>query len=229
MTSFIPDFRFSARAYRYASCLPIRYSAVHLCQKQRDGDLALSRIFLDILKRGIPEHSRSRVRIHSASDMELRYILRGYGIPIESFPVDINGNLRSDIVNTWFYKHLQGFQERLEAGRQEAKQEEEGGNQHPALRGISPDDVLLGRGRLVQYHPGNVRFREFLENHADDYDNTPRNTRSRVSADWTRELLASGVRFLKNEGDEWVECNFEEVVHKVSQFFRTRRRSKKEV
>jgi hypothetical protein len=34
-----------------------------------------------------------------------------------------------------------------------------------------PQDVLFGRGLPIQNHPGNVRFREILQEYADDYDN----------------------------------------------------------
>ena len=107
-------------------------------------------------------------------------------------------------------------------GRDHADQEV--GSRQLAQSGITDRDVLLGRGKLAQYHPGNVRFRQFLESHADDYENTPRQSRTQISARWTRELLASGVHFWKKEEDGWIECSLEEVVPKVAQFFRTLRR-----
>lgn len=226
---FLPDLKFVGKIAGFRACLPIRYSAVHLCLKPRGADIiALGNIVLSILRKGMPEHSKSRVRIHYSSDMEIQYMLRGYGIPIDSFPVDIDGNLRNDIINVWLYKHLEQLQESLGTSLQETNGEENNSPQL-AMRGISPNDVLMGRGKLAQYHPGNIRFREFLESHVNDYDSTPFNSRRAVATDWAGELLANGVRFLKKENLEWVECSFEEIVIKISQFFRTRRRSKKKM
>ena len=36
----------------------------------------------------------------------------------------------------------------------------------------SEADVLFGKGYRLQLHRGNIRFREFLEQHKDNYENT---------------------------------------------------------
>ncbi|KAL3941750.1 MAG: hypothetical protein SGBAC_003929, partial [Bacillariaceae sp.] len=38
--------------------------------------------------------------------LEVQYKLLDHGLPIDDCPVDANGNLRQDILNDWFHKHL---------------------------------------------------------------------------------------------------------------------------
>lgn len=88
----------------------------------------------------------------------------------------------------------------------------------------TPNDVLLGRGRGSQLHPGNIRFREFLKEYQDEYNNSQRYKRVNTSAELTRILMANGMRFLKKtESGGWVESDFAEVEKKIKQVFRTRK------
>ncbi|CAJ1958122.1 unnamed protein product [Cylindrotheca closterium] len=91
----------------------------------------------------------------------------------------------------------------------------------------SPNDVLLGRGRGSQRHPGNVRFREFLKVYQDDYNNAQRYKRVNTPTELTRILLQDGMRFLKKADGGWVESDFAEVEKKVKQVFRTRKKMMK--
>mmetsp|Transcript_40308 Transcript_40308/g.97339 ORF Transcript_40308/g.97339 Transcript_40308/m.97339 type:complete len:520 (+) Transcript_40308:97-1656(+) len=96
---------------------------------------------------------------------------------------------------------------------------------------ISPDhtekDVLLGRGRDIQNHVGNIRFREFLTAHQDQYDDAPRNQRRQIAANLYNVLKADGIRFWhKSPADEWEEIGALEGEKKIGQLFRTRRKRK---
>jgi len=43
--------------------------------------------------------------------MEMQYELRSDGIPTKSCPVDVDGNIRQDILNGWFDKHQSELEE----------------------------------------------------------------------------------------------------------------------
>lgn len=87
------------------------------------------------------------------------------------------------------------------------------------------NDVLLGRGRTIQNHHGNVFFREFLKQYSDDYNEAPRNKRRKIATELVRALKAKGVRFLQQtDNGEWVESNFAEAEKKIGQVFRNTRR-----
>jgi hypothetical protein len=91
----------------------------------------------------------------------------------------------------------------------------------------TPNDVLLGRGKKFQNHPGNVRFREWLDGYYDDYDHAPRTERRRIATNLTQILNAKGVRFLKlTENNQWVQSQGVEAEKKISQLFRCLRKKK---
>jgi hypothetical protein len=240
---------FLVQVLNFMSCLPIRYSGLHFCLKAREGSLAYwNKRFLEIAAKASTKSARERSRVHYGSDIELQYKLANYGVPLDTLPVDVNGNLRESILNVWIHNHL--AKERILTSRQSAnsnghlfqggddesltsspaEDDEDGAGQandapNSVQDGIRQTDVLFGRGRLVQYHPGNIRFREFLGEHREEYESLSRNDRRRACIDITNELIANGTRFLKQGAtDEWTACDFEDAVDKVSQFYRTRRR-----
>ena len=247
------DLRGMMRVINFMSSMPIRYTANHICLKRVEGSVSWNNVMLGISIKAYPKHARERTCVHYGSDTELQYQLANYGIPLDTFPVDMDGNVRTGIMNAWFYQHLEregGVKKNLKDDASISDQEDGddgnssvssraranggGGQGQPnnnnnvpstVIDGIWESDVLLGRGRLVQYHPGNINFREFLDDHIEDYESLARNQRRRACSDLARELVAHGTRFLKQtETDLWVVCEFEEIVDKVAQFYRTRRR-----
>ena len=92
----------------FAGCLPIRYSAFHVCLKKVPGrkmDSVRNTVFRFCLN-GLPKYMRERCRVHHGSPFELQYQLSTYGIPQDTFPVDASGNFRDGIRNAWFYKYM---------------------------------------------------------------------------------------------------------------------------
>ncbi|CAJ1958294.1 unnamed protein product [Cylindrotheca closterium] len=114
-----------------------------------------------------------------------------------------------------------------------APQKNDHGTDPPANTAVSlikptPDDVLFGKGSVLQMHPGNVRFRQFIKDHQEEYNNTPRYKRVTTFQDLTGVLLGKGIRFLKKtESGGWVESDFAEVEKKVKQLFRSQKKSRK--
>jgi hypothetical protein len=85
-------------------------------------------------------------------------------------------------------------------------------------------DVLFGRGRPAQCHPGNIRFRQLLELHADEYERVSKFEKTLLAARLVHTVKAAGSRFLKPvDGDRWVQVDEVMTHRKVSQSFRTRR------
>ncbi|CAJ1936710.1 unnamed protein product [Cylindrotheca closterium] len=88
-------------------------------------------------------------------------------------------------------------------------------------------DVLFGKGYRLQLHPGNVQFREFLEQRRGEYESTPRQHRRDIAIKLAQMLRNKGVRFLQKAGsEEWVESDIEEAETKVAQFFRELRKKR---
>ena len=135
--------------------------------------------------------------------------------------------------NIWFYEHkaeqdTKGSDgdggEKLRAKIPEARCEETG----ESVTTPENRDVLAGRGRIFQEHPGNVRFRQFVEKKSDEYDALDRHDKLIFTIRLTQILRADNVRFLKKAagGGTWVVLDSSEVRMKISQQFRTVRKKK---
>ena len=88
-------------------------------------------------------------------------------------------------------------------------------------------DVLFGKGYRLQLHPGNVRFRKILEQHKDNYESTPRQSRREMAVELAQILRNNGVRFLQKAGSgTWVESEIAQAEKKVTQYFRELRKKR---
>lgn len=261
----VPGFRWVVEVMQLAGCLPVRNSAVHLCLKNKVGKyLVLNDALLGFALKMLPQHDRVRTTLHLGSDMELQYYLRGHGVPIDTCPVDATGNIRTDILNTWFCKHRDKTRQASRTATDESKEtcltfkmdsleDSDGWNDEELdLNTISSadpmnttflapigsethadtsdksqlsripiqptdQDVLLGRGRKIQHHPGNNKFRAFLEDYSDEYDNAARNKRRKLCVHLRRVLAGRGIRFLEESKGVWVESDFQEAEKKIGQ------------
>lgn len=195
----------------------------------------------------IPEHARERSKVHCGSDEELQHQLSSDGIPLDTLPVDIHGNLRESTLSVWLHGYLEKASDDVFPSEEENNDddddssfmssssssfEEERDNSHAngaasnrVQDDFGPTDVLLGRGKKAQYHPGNLYFRDFLDQKRLEYEVLPRHQKKQACITFIRELLSDGIRFLTERNRSWVVADFNEVVGKVAQFFRTRRRA----
>lgn len=98
-----------------------------------------------------------------------------------------------------------------------------------AVEYITTHDVVFGRGRGYEKHPGNVRFHEILESYMDQY--MAAKTRAQkvaISVSIISSVSMSG-RFLRYDSTPqgWVPAHGDSVCNKVSQALRHRARIKK--
>ena len=102
-------FGWLAEVLPFYNSLPLRISALHLCvEKHPEGKNAgsIDGLFRFVMER-LPQETRARSLIHVGTWLEIQYQLRGHGIPTDTFPIDMDGNARENILNLWFDKHLQ--------------------------------------------------------------------------------------------------------------------------
>jgi len=176
--------------------------------------------------------------MHYGKDIEFQYELQGHGFPSDTFPVDANGNMRKDIQFAWLYKHQALQRLKAEPGVDEVKQSKAFSTDtaHDATAAglyavIDPPrhHILLGRGRPIQRHPGNVCFREYLKQYSAAYDAAPRNMKRKVLSRIKDDLDNRGIQFLQEKDGFWVECGAPEIEKTISQAFRNlRKKNKKE-
>jgi len=85
---------------------PLRYSAIHVCLRTGMGkNLEPYNPLVKSMLSGLSRYSKVRARIHYGTNMELQYVLQSHGMPTRSCPVDLEGNIRRAVVNSWFEKH----------------------------------------------------------------------------------------------------------------------------
>lgn len=217
--------------------IPFRHSSMHMCLKGK-GNLVLNNAVIGIMMNAFPRYARVRTRLHYGSDTELRYQLQSHGISLETCPVDWRGEARPEVLNLWYEDHLAQIESIDHSENEEINDASSGsestGNsifstttatRTPTVR---PTDVLLGRGKGYQNHPGNIQFRECLQDYCDNYDEAHRHKRRRIARDVAQILTETGVRFLKLNGNmEWIESDHVTVEDKITQLFRTLRKNKR--
>lgn len=207
----MPGFTFLLSMMEVVQSFPVRYSAVHICLKPRRNNLVLCNNLLNFTLNLTSERTRTRTRIHYGTGVELQYVIRSHGVPTRTCPVDIDGNIRRDNLNAWFHKH----EAEVRPNKRVSTQPRPG-----------PQDVLFGKGYSIQNYSGNLRFRNFLMAHRDEYDSAPRNLRPEITTRLAQTLLENGTRFLKrtSETGDWTEVELDEAAKKAGQLFRTFRK-----
>lgn len=90
---------------------------------------------------------------------------------------------------------------------------------------VMPCDVLLGRGKRNQQHPGNVQFLDKIKEYSDLYQRQERGEKHRIVEQVLDWVFSRRGRFLKlNCGGYWVKARNAVIKDKVAQAFRRHQR-----
>ena len=147
---------------------------------------------------------------HEGTDVEVQYMLMTFGIPCRVLPVTPTGELKLE-------SHLEWLEKRREM---ESK--------HDSVERIlvpGPYDVLVGRGRFIQDHSGNLRYRNYIEDYMERYEQAKKRIeKTDLTSEIVRLVKESSGRFLRQDGCGWVEVDDDAARDKVSHSFRNRRK-----
>jgi hypothetical protein len=149
----------------------------------------------------------------NGSHTEMQYELLTYGIPMNFFPHNLDGEPLLD-------EHRKWIQQRRKKEKTIQKSVTE---RIIILPG--PYDVLFGREKMAQEHPGNFRYLRILDEHRDRYDSVPKDGKTDVAVAVVEKVKSSSGRFLKIDGAGWVEVDDRTARLKVSMAFRSKRRA----
>jgi hypothetical protein len=194
--------------------MPVKDVAVHYCYSDPKFGAAIS--FVTSL---FDPATKARTRLHHGSHVEVQYELQSYGIPIKALPMNSDGIVRR--------KELINFLDRLRA------QEEQFGHtiysNYPGQSTIiipSLYDILAGRGKPTQTHPGNLRLGFLVEERIHDYVDGSRKDKIAISNNIYDALTQDSCRFLKQDKNGInSKMDREEAVRKIEHFFRNRKQS----
>ncbi|CAJ1954575.1 unnamed protein product [Cylindrotheca closterium] len=94
------------------------------------------------------------------------------------------------------------------------------------VKALNKNDVIFGRGRGFQNHPGNLRMRTIIERYKNEYHSLRRQGKRDMVEKVYKEIIENGARFLKKvDGeDEWVKVDVPIALQKVSHTLRCRKK-----
>ncbi|KAL3916997.1 MAG: hypothetical protein SGILL_004920 [Bacillariaceae sp.] len=187
--------------------LPFRYTAFHLCTND-----VVSHVLTPIFKLAIGRKHRCRLRVHNGEHMECRYRLMSFGIPVDCFPVTYDGKAKTKDHHKWIAKQ----RIREDSLRTEG-----------SFRGVDlpgDRDVLLGRGKAIYSHKGNVWMKHLVNEYFDHFEDAKYGEKFLITATLVSNIKQEGGRFLKLRSDGWWEVADDKLAaDKVSHAFRTAR------
>jgi hypothetical protein len=134
-----------------------------------------------------------------------------FGVPVQVLPVTYDGKLKT-------MNHLRWIARRQV---KDTKMIDKTG----VFDGVDlpgRDDVLLGRGRTFQDHPGSVKLRDIVNFFLEEYKPASKPDKKAIAWKVVEAIKGRGCRFLKRDADDWwVEVSDENAQEKVSTTFRT--------
>jgi hypothetical protein len=142
---------------------------------------------------------------------EVQYSLMTFGIPVDSLPVTYEGELKTSNHTKWVARREAKDSNMMCSGR------------HEGIDLPCHNDVLLGRGKPYQDHPGNVRMRHLVETYVGDYKSSKvLGQKTLLAAKVVASIKQDSCRFLKrNAVGWWLEVPDEEAAVKVLKTFKT--------
>jgi len=183
---------------------PARLSGMHVCFGRQ------SLPFVRLLKYAMEFTASHRVRVHEGSQIECLHTLETFGIEKGAIPVTSDGEITTGYHLDWLAK------------RRAEEEAAEKGNSNCSGLVPSKADVLLGRGKRAQYHPGNMRLNILLEKQLAAFDKGNRKKKREVASSAIDFVKTRGGRFLqKGEGTYWIEVDDDIARKKISHDFRT--------
>lgn len=147
------------------------------------------------------------------SHTECQYQLMTFGVDVNVFPVAYEGELKTT-------NHLKWL------ARRKAKEEFLRSFPARSFKGVdlpSLRDVLLGRGKTVQDHAGNVVMRNLIATYLPEYKSAAKLLKGQVAWKVVVDVKKRGGRFLKRDSSNgwWMEVTDDVAQEKISMTFRT--------
>jgi hypothetical protein len=93
-----------------------------------------------------------------------------------------------------------------------------------AVLSPTPNDVLFGRGKAIKEHPANIVLYRLVGERMLEYEMSSKWEKTVTSSEIMAMIKERHGRFLKMEGNHWVEVDSEVAREKVSHVFRSQRR-----
>ena len=147
------------------------------------------------------------------------YYLMSYGIPKAILPIDEDtGKVEIEDFRTWLMS-LQEYEKDDDAMDLDATCSALTVS-HQIIEIPAENDVLLGRGKIVEGSTGNLLLKKIIGKNSLRYENASRFEKMAVSQAVYLRMKKGGSRFLKREGTYWIEVDESVAREKIAHGFR---------
>jgi len=195
MARNIPNQRDRALHMKCNNAAPIRIAAVHFCYP----NASFFHLLRSIMAMTMSVSYRLRLRFHVGEGVELLYLLKSYGIPVELTPITDSGNIKTTYLKQWMR-----LRKIIEVG---LTPNGINTNKVSIIECPKTNDVIFRPGTSMLCHPGNVVFRGLIES-KQNRTTVKRAEKEEVALEIIREVQETGGRFLMWDiGGWWSELN----------------------
>jgi len=234
LLALFPDADSRSTGMRFFEAVPIRVCAMHVCLPDTPFFLMVRHILILILG----ETFRMRVKTLQSVGMDVLYALMGYGIPVDTLPID-------EVTQTVKTKNQVSFirvREKIEAKRfdffnlpnsgpsecsSDGSTTSEGSNRSSMIECPSLNDVIFRSGKSYMSHPGNMMFRGLIEQHISEHNAATQDRKKNMTWQVIDEVEDLGGRFLEYDRSlgTWMELTDRGAIrHKIATYFKEFRR-----
>ena len=194
-----PDL-FNGRTNLFMQGSPVRLCGMHMCF-----DNPIMKSLMRVILAVSGPEARARNRFHEGSHTEVQYKLLSFGIPVDLFPITSEGELKKT-------NHMKWLSTRR--SKESTRMSQHGQHQIYFASSMSDsqidipgrNDVLMGKGKPLQDHSGNVALRALVNIYLEDYQAAKKNDKvNYVNKVYDIITKSKHGRFLKkNEKGWWV-------------------------
>ncbi|CAJ1946704.1 unnamed protein product [Cylindrotheca closterium] len=192
----------------FSRALPIKNMGLHFCYNS--GSLVP---MLSAVQLAVGVDGRSRLRDHFGNEVQVKQKLEDFNIPASALPSVSHDAVSTDYLDQYLLRIKQ------------AEEKERSMTNGEIMQPLSPD-VILGRGRHQQEHPGNLRLAQLVDSKRQEYSKLRKLEKSRIIREIVERYESSGGRFVERYEEkgtmQWRESSSDARREKVSQLFRTK-------
>jgi hypothetical protein len=158
---------------------------------------------------------RARSRVHEGNHEDWVGELVSFGIPHDVIPFSQSFRIKTK-------NHLEYLSMRIKAEEILAR---DSNTQTESLIDLpTRSDVLLGKGKPIQFSSGNQRLMTVVDGYLDQYHSKcNKQEKTALAFEIVRMLKESGVRFLSKDTGIWLEVPDDQARAKISYMFRHQR------
>ncbi|KAL3911137.1 MAG: hypothetical protein SGILL_007403 [Bacillariaceae sp.] len=202
---------------RVVESLPAKFTAMHFLLPDNPLYHCIGATYALL----VGKENRFRTRFHVGSPQEILYSLRTFGVPVAYLPQNLKPDCKQALKR---HVKIVDTYESMDQARMNGHDFD----QNPVVTCPTRKDVLLGKGREIMKHSGNLDMRHRIEERIHLWEQATNQEKSRVSKGVVHDIRASGGRFLKEDERGWfAEVDEETARLKVSIGFRDTVKRKK--